>query len=556
MFFAACSSNEKDEPTSQVPLSIDATLSSATTRGEAVTSFAADSQLGVYMGDYKNCLFTTSDGTTFTPATSTSASNIIYFDSETEEVEAYYPYSEETSVALDATSDDGLPDLLYAKGTGRLATGKAKLQFDHLLSRITFQLTLGDGFSAALSYKLTLSGLVAQGTFNAPSEVTLSNESTASDITAEGSFYSTAAAITSTCSLMVLPQTPSGDVTLTCQFDENGPEFTATVPLTAALDAGNNYVFSAKIDKNGLTVTGSGVTEWENFPSKTAEASFAPLGNIIDPTQVRRYDYAMSDGSFVTSTNALMDIQKAQCVGIVYWTIYESDSQGFLTGDILKNDYPNCNHGLIISLNNAVSGTVKWQSSTESVYSSFQNTNYFTDTERESYKSVLMGKTESDKEPFVYFEGYAQTKLLKQYNNYCDANSKSDYKVIPITYLDDFVKNYPAPKNSTGWYLPSPKEMMLYGATDQAGMVWDLCDYKNKTYWKNNNAQITNLGRSDVRIANSFYWNCYEYSESDAWYTDMYAQGGDYTNWNFEYIGNSGKCGKTDSRCVRFICAF
>jgi hypothetical protein len=577
ILFAACSSNENEELTSQVPLSIDATLSDATTRSEVVTSFTADSELGVYMGSYQNCLFTTSDGTTFNPATASgSASNAIYFDSETETVQAYYPYSAEASSAagltLDATSEEGLPDLLFAKGTGRLATGKAKLQFNHLLSRITFQLTLGDGFSGtnasvstggasttALPYTLTLSGLVAKGSYQAPSDkVTISGEATAEDFSATGTFASATKGASSTSSLTVLPQTVSGDVTLTCQFGENGTAFTTTVPLTA-LESGNNYVFNAKISMDEFTVTTEGVKKWNtyDFSYQKYEANYTPyIGNIIDPTEVRRYDYAMDDGSFVTSTATLTDIQKLKCVGIVYWTIYEDDSQGFKTGEILTKDYPNCNHGLIMSLNNAVSELVKWQSSPESIYSSFQQTDYFTDADKALYKSIMITKTEAEKEPFAYFEGYAQTKLLKQYNEYCDANSKSGYKVIPITYLEDFANKYPAPKNSTGWYLPSPKESMLYGATDQAGMIWDLTSYKNKTYWENNNAQMTKLGRDDVRKVNSYYWNSYEFSSTQAWYTDMYSQSGDYTPSHFEYIGNSGICNKTDTRCVRFICAY
>jgi hypothetical protein len=577
ILFAACSSNENEELTSQVPLSIDATLSDATTRSEVVTSFTADSELGVYMGSYQNCLFTTSDGTTFNPATASgSTSNAIYFDSETETVQAYYPYSAEASSAagltLDATSEEGLPDLLFAKGTGRLATGKAKLQFNHLLSRITFQLTLGDGFSGtntsvsagtasttALPYTLTLSGLVAKGSYQAPSDkVTISGEATAEDFSATGTFASATKGATATSSLTVLPQTVSGDVTLTCQLDENGAAFTTTVPLTA-LESGNNYVFNAKLSTDGLTVATEGVKKWNtyDFSYQKYEASYIHyVGDITAPESVKRYDLAMDDGSFVASTETLTDEQIEHCVGIVYWTINDEDSQGFKTGEILTKDYPNCNHGLIMSLNNAVSRTVNWQSSTESVYSNFQQTDYFTDEDKALYKSIMITKADEDKAPFAYFEGYAQTKLLKQYNDYCVANSKSDYKVIPITYLEDFANKYPAPKNSTGWYLPSPKELMLYGATDQAGMIWDYTSYKNKTYWENNNAQMTKLGRDDVRKVNSYYWNSYEFSSTQAWYTDMYTQSGDYTPSNYEYIGNSGICNKTDGRCVRFICAF
>jgi hypothetical protein len=127
--------------------------------------------------------------------------------------------------------------------------------------------------------------------------------------------------------------------------------------------------------------------------------------------------------------------------------------------------------------------------------------------------------------------------------------------VLPVTLLDDFTTKYPAPANSTGWYLPTVKEMLLYDATDRSDMKWEA-NY-NGPIWAKANAQITNLGREDTRIVNSYYWSSEESTDaSRAWYIDMYSTNGDYTPSSYKYLGNSGTVGKVQQRCVRFICAF
>jgi hypothetical protein len=573
ILFTACSNQGNEELTSQVPLSIDATLTETTTRGEIVTNFDADSQLGVYMGDYKNRLFTTSDGTTFNPAaTSSEASNAIYFNSATETVKAYYPYSEEAGSAqgltLDASKEE-LPDLLYAEGSGVMATGRAKLKFNHLLSRITFQITLGEGFeessamtsnteenaSTTLPYTLTLAGLKVVGSYQAPNAAITLTDDAAKEISTESSFTSASINATSSCTFMLLPQTVANTITVQCQFTENGPAFATSVPLSQ-LEAGKNYVFHATISKNKLTITSTGVEQWEESTSNQEFAINAIP--VVGASNARRYDYAMDDGSFVMRTATLTEEQKAHCVGIVYWTIYEDDSQGFLTGEVLKKDFPNCCHGLIMSLKNA-SGLVYWQYRSESVYYNFQNTDQFTDEDKSLYLTFLRDKSDNDNgyTQMQYLEGYAKTKLMKQYNAYCDANSKSDYKVIPISLLEEFEKENPAPLNSTGWYMPTSKEMLLYDTTDRSDFRWD--NTYDGPVWEKANTQIQNLGRSDTRIVNSFYWACDEYSSSQAWYIDMYTYNGDYTYSGFRYLGNTGICDKSNggsTRCVRFICAY
>lgn len=89
------------------------------------------------------------------------------------------------------------------------------------------------------------------------------------------------------------------------------------------------------------------------------------IGSITDPAQAKKGDYAMLDGTFIPKGTLLTDTQKAFVRGIVFWTTDDSNTSGQtpakLTDDkIMAADFPNCNHGLIVSLKE-VAGNLAWQ---------------------------------------------------------------------------------------------------------------------------------------------------------------------------------------------------
>ena len=50
---------------------------------------------------------------------------------------------------------------------------------------------------------------------------------------------------------------------------------------------------------------------------------------------------------------------------------------------------------------------------------------------------------------------------MKAYNKYCKANKKQDNIVWLVDDIEAWTADNPAPKNSTGWFLPSPKELHI-----------------------------------------------------------------------------------------------
>ena len=185
-----------------------------------------------------------------------------------------------------------------------------------------------------------------------------------------------------------------------------------------------------------------------------------PIMGDKTATQAVKGDYAMADGSFISKGATLTDEQKTNVRGIVFWTTADSNTSGTtpakLTDDkIMQADFPNCNHGLIVALNN-ISGSSIWQSNNTNNLVADWQTNTFNVPNKSDY-SAINGY-------ISYISGYQNTKLLKAYNKYCTENNQSGNVVVPVSLLENW--DVQAPENTTGWYIPSPKELHMLCCKD------------------------------------------------------------------------------------------
>ena len=185
-----------------------------------------------------------------------------------------------------------------------------------------------------------------------------------------------------------------------------------------------------------------------------------PIMGDKTATQAVKGDYAMADGTFISKGATLTDEQKANVRGIVFWTTADSNTSGptpaSLADDrIMQADFPNCNHGLIVALNN-ISGSSIWQSNNTNNLVADWQTNTFNASDKSDY-SAINGY-------ISYISGYQNTKLLKAYNKYCTENNQSGNVVVPVSLLENW--DVQAPENTTGWYIPSPKELHMLCCKD------------------------------------------------------------------------------------------
>ena len=198
------------------------------------------------------------------------------------------------------------------------------------------------------------------------------------------------------------------------------------------------------------------MTEKGKFGNPTATIAYlygsskmGSMDNIsatkVDPNKLAVGNYYYADGSCTSTLDATKTL-----VGIVFWL-------GDATADdaALKATFPGCTNGLAMAVN-IVDG-IKWQENTASV-GDWQAENM------ESFISVQIpyqnGAANLDK-----VIGYSNTQVLKAYN---EANP--DNTVNVYASLVEFAATTPAPAGTSGWYIPSAKEVtfMCAGSNNNA----------------------------------------------------------------------------------------
>ncbi|KAA3164906.1 DUF1566 domain-containing protein, partial [Akkermansia sp. BIOML-A61] len=138
---------------------------------------------------------------------------------------------------------------------------------------------------------------------------------------------------------------------------------------------------------------------------------------------------------------------------------------------IMVKEHPNCTHGLAVSIKDAP-GNVSWQNVNDWV-ADFQRGTDFNPVDKDEYVNIATGFDATGNINRIL--GYQNTKVLWAYNGYCKTNGKTDALVNPAEVLKTFIANNPAPANSTGWFLPSVKElhMLCYKDVDNIAYTRD-----------------------------------------------------------------------------------
>ena len=200
---------------------------------------------------------------------------VIYIeDTKTHTFRAYYPYNAVGGIltaTTDATAQQNQPaiDFLFASGatgdknnpvvsfTDKTAKGGEDNSFHHRMSRITLTFEAGDGvdFSVVKPERYTLDGLLLTGTFN-----TADGIATADNGAQTGELAMDLADGNLTSSIILFPQTVAS---LPLVVNYKGQEYHATLTMPeGALQAGNNYTYTVKVNATGLTLEGCTIGSW------------------------------------------------------------------------------------------------------------------------------------------------------------------------------------------------------------------------------------------------------------------------------------------------------
>lgn len=220
---------------------------------------------------------------------------------------------------------------------------------------------------------------------------------------------------------------------------------------------------------------------------RPSESEEAVSGITINNFNLAIGDYFCADGSLINATD-IQEEQKSNVIGVIYFVGNPQPSvlnSEYIDTDILKQENPNCTHGLVLALDNA----------NNEVSTFATNENEYT-----NYNTEEVTKT---------FLGFNNTYMAKniEYNKGCETF---------VNTLLTYQQSNQTPDTSTEWYLPSIKEFQqIYEnystiATNMTKIGKTLSKY---SYDKNNTKENGSK--------NQFYWSSTEGNSFTVYISDL-----------------------------------
>lgn len=167
-------------------------------------------------------------------------------------------------------------------------------------------------------------------------------------------------------------------------------------------------------------------------------------------------DYFYSDGT----CSETFDSSK-ECIGLVFWTGDPTEHD-----PALKREHPECTHGLVVGLDevNSVWMSDESISSFATAYPEYDgDISMWCDANAAEYESIYALPEEGSNLDRII--GYNNTAAVEKFHNSPD---NVGWQLEAVEHLTAYRDNVPTPESSSGWYIPSLKEMslMVSGETD------------------------------------------------------------------------------------------
>ena len=412
-------------------------------------------------------------------------------------VTAWWPYTAgETSPPAvkvkanqSARKDFEGSDLIVADGQ-TVTYGSPTLRFTHRTARVTIELKPGTGFTSVAGATVSLVSLSADN----------GNPTSIKTYNASGNTYEA----------LTAPQTVAADKPF-IRVELGSGIFYFRPQTNVVLEAGNRYKYIVKVNTTGLTLEGCTIGEWADGGEETVES----IVFKTDLSTAKVGDFITTDGKLLEMTESmtLSEEVKKRIAGVVFWVPEKKDpnrqTQASLQSDeVMAKAHPNCTHGLAVSLKD-VSAEMKWQGGQYEAVLNFQRGDAFNPAyDKSLFKPIASNNGSSH--PINFILGYQNTLILRAYNVYCKSIGSGNKVVLPVDALAGFETNNPSPSNSTGWFLPSPKELhiLCYKDVDNIGRYWEDPSYTDTRDIVNKSLIAADGG---TFAYNYYYWSSSEF---------------------------------------------
>lgn len=418
---------------------------------------------------------------------------------------------------------------------------KSKMIFHHKTAKVVVNLSADDGVALDANTSVKLNNLFGldKGSTITPYKATV-NKHTYLALLKEQTLIAKSSFI----------QVTTGDGT-----------FLYKLPNAKTFKAGNAYTYNITVKANGIEVTEAIIGEWTDGGSEAVTSKTVLVNYTAD--NVKKGDYIYKDGTIsdgglrqIYSDGTMVceatkpqprTIKNNPVVGIVFWTPSETMTESrqtpaSLTDDkIMAADHPECTHGLAVALEDISYEEISGVSNYEFI-KDFQKSKNFTHERKSDFVSIASGKGATDNINKIY--GYQNTVVLRAYNEYCTKNNRKNFIAQNAVGLEEFAANHPAPSHSTGWFIPSLKELHLLCYMD----VDDIYDSKLPKPARVATRDVVNsslLAANGTPFIEGYYRSSSEYAEDCLYVYIVY----------FSY-GSAFQNLKWYSQALKAVCAF
>ena len=291
-----------------------------------------------------------------------------------------------------------------------------------------------------------------------------------------------------------------GAMGLIASFVVADAQFVVTPKTGEPINLEGNIVFSANENSTAWSL-GS------EYDSVLDISGIESISLTTGSDAVKVGDFYYSDGTW--STN--LDDSKT-VVGVVF---YVGDPG--IDDEALRDAHPGCIHGLVVGLKQS---KCEWQDD----YSGFDDEADMTVGEwiedNTDYVSIAT-RSESMSSVFNKIMGYNNTLGIDAFN---DGDFGWDYEVVVGARVSSTMSGVVAPSMTSGWYVPSIKEVSLLCSGETSESIGDL-GYEDTP--DNKNMELVNASLAKIDGAaqlGGVYWSSTEYTVSQV-HTVQFATG-------------------------------
>ena len=480
-------------------LSVEATpLAAPSTRAAVDGDWQGVTSVALKMGDAVK-EYTVTASTDFKSATLSRENDPYYWTSRDPiTVSAWWPFNKADITQMPAVkvaedqsklADFQNSDFISAENR-KVEFNNPTLEFTHRTARVTIELKPGTGFTSVASATVSLVSLSADN----------GNPTAIKTYNASGNTYEA----------LTAPQTVATGKPF-IRVELGSGIFYFRPQTNVVLEAGNRYKYIVKVNTTGLTLEGCTIGEWADGGEETVES----IVFKTDLSTAKVGDFITTDGKLLEMTESmtLSEEVKKRIAGVVFWVPEKKDpnrqTQASLQSDeVMAKAHPNCTHGLAVSLKD-VSAEMKWQGGQYEAVLNFQRGDAFNPAyDKSLFKPIASNNGSSH--PINFILGYQNTLILRAYNVYCKSIGSGNKVVLPVDALAGFETNNPSPSNSTGWFLPSPKELhiLCYKDVDNIGRYWEVPSYTDTRDIVNKSLIAADGG---TFAYNYYYWSSSEF---------------------------------------------